>query len=896
MRLKDLIALPHYSGNRIDLKWVNPLPDEYPGIRVMRREGTYPVSPTDGILVDEGSAFLFSLELAFINELDMQTLSPDLQQKFLDNEIILSNSAKLLVEVAGNKWKIIDREQIYLVRKNFGTLGIFGKGLISTVDRNLKGETVYYYTLFPFKGDPREYIIDFHNRTSAMATASYNFAGQMMDLLPAIYHRYDVVLPRPLFPDEMPEEDKKRGQLRRFLDIPGSQLDQLFSCAKAMFNLYDIDHVDGDLLTLLGQWIGWDTDFTLEISGRRNELRNAPAWYKTAGLIPNAEATIKRVSGWESRTKEFVHNVFISNRPERLNLWERQRNESGLWSEPTMPLSLNFAYEGRPAIVNNEDGTVSLFYHTLKNGYWNIWYKNMHLFKIDLEYENDLDSGAVSVGLQQVFFKNGFSLTQNARVKKNGNEWVVNDNENIETYTVRQGSSELDVYRWAPSQPLTNRPQVDKHPATALQGDKLWVFWDVYNEKEGKSHIHYRTRTDNMWSVIKPDELFANTGNERKSPAVLVDNANVLWLFWLEKEGAAWGLNYNRYDGTTWGSAVSFPMDNGNDPDVRSAPFVFFHPDDTKPPVWIFWAYRVQTAIPDQVHWQIAYRIKQSIDFSNSADWSEIKILPKVNQNSDDLEPAVLLNTLGEVELFWSSNQAGSWSIWNSKLIDLITNDWENAVPVTGNPYSQRDPLPFFIEKKVSLIYRANESVIYSNEVYKATETVDFRFSGSTTADTLNTAKIALRRAFGDFQTYTYDTEKSNDDWYARDTVGAYLIPGADDDESVVRKRNIIAGVLRKFLPVQVRSVFILQQVDNELIYTYNIPDADPQQFIGEQMVDTILTEVYRRITDSYEDKAGFRWIRTWHPEHQKGVLPDLNITPPDLSFRLFIKGIAEGE
>ena len=40
------------------------------------------------------------------------------------------------------------------------------------------------------------------------------------------------------------------------------------------------------------------------------------------------EATVKRIIGWESRTKEFAHNVFLSNRPERLNafnmaMWRR---------------------------------------------------------------------------------------------------------------------------------------------------------------------------------------------------------------------------------------------------------------------------------------------------------------------------------------------------------------------------------------------------------------------------------------------------------------------------------------------------------------------------------------------------------------------------------------------
>ena len=93
-------------------------------------------------------------------------------------------------------------------------------------------------------------------------------------------------------------------------------------------------------------------------------------------MIPTVEATVKRLVGWESRTKEFVHNVFRSNQPERFNLWVREQNSAGAWSTPTAPLSLDFAYEGRPTAVRDQGGTLWLFYHTLRKGRWDIWYKN----------------------------------------------------------------------------------------------------------------------------------------------------------------------------------------------------------------------------------------------------------------------------------------------------------------------------------------------------------------------------------------------------------------------------------------------------------------------------------------------------------------------------------------
>jgi hypothetical protein len=184
---------------------------------------------------------------------------------------------------------IVRKESTYPTSPEDGFIVAEGEDLNSAVDKNLKGETVYYYMLFPFKGDPPEYQIDLHNRAAAMATSPYNIAGQMYDLLPRIYHRYDTVLPKSI-PDGMAEEDKQRGQLRRFLDLPGNKLDQLYSFAKAVLDFHNLEKVDGQLLPLLAQWIGWKTDHNLEIDSQRNEIRNAPALYKTIGIIPTVEA------------------------------------------------------------------------------------------------------------------------------------------------------------------------------------------------------------------------------------------------------------------------------------------------------------------------------------------------------------------------------------------------------------------------------------------------------------------------------------------------------------------------------------------------------------------------------------------------------------------------------
>lgn len=773
MRLENIIAIPHPYGNRIDLKWENPQPDQYPGVKVVRREGTFPTTPDDGYSVVERNAFLFATDLSIISDLDSRVIPSTLYQQFLNKQIILSNNATVSIEIQGSKWLISDREQDFVLRKINSMINAYRKGIDTIVDQNLKSETVYYYTFFPFKGNPHEYIFGRYNRVAAMATGQYDMAGQMYNLLPGIYHRYDTVLS-----DQVLDEDREKGELRRFLDIPGSLLDQFQSFAKAILNSYNLDKVDGRLLPLLAQWIGWKTDFSLEIESQRNEIRNAPSIYRTIGLIPTVEATVKRVSGWESRTKEFVHNVFLSNRPERLNIWVRQRSTTGEWSESTEPLSLDFAYEGRPTAVRDEEGVLWLFYHTYKKRQWNIWYKT---FREDRE--------------------------------------------------------------WSPSQPFTNRKCIDKYPTAALQGETLWVFWSAYDETDQLWRINYRTRTDGDWSTV---ETFADPETERNKPWAVVDDIGGLWLFWLERVGAKWQLKYNRHDGTVWelDPAASFPLDGAEDPRVEGDVFVFFHPTDPNQRIWVFWARQEPTGSPDQTRWTVVYRVKQDIDPSVS-DWSVIRTLPKATPNDyHDREPAAIVNVDGNIELFWSSNRNGSWSIWRN-ILTIATHNWGTEEQVTNNPYSQRDPLPLSIDEGTLLIYRSNESLSYTSEVYGATETVDFRYAGCTTVDTQNAAKIALRGKFEDFQTYTYDAgkngERTNTDWYARDTIGLYLNPDTMDPEKTQSGVSRIHGVLSEFMPTTDRAVFVTQSdLHTDCVYTYDAPGTEDPRFIDESYEDTL--------------------------------------------------------
>jgi hypothetical protein len=850
-RLQQVTAVPHPGGYRIDVSWVNSNPAQYPLVRVVRRQHAFPTGPDDGYLVDSGT------------------------------------------------------------------------GAGSVTDTGLKAETAYYYTLFP--GDRAgTFVTDEANRVVAMATGAYNMAGIMYDLTPAIYHRYDTVFP-PAAPNSscFDPADANRGQLRRFLDLPGGQLDQFYSYARSLLDLLNLDRVDGRLLPLLAQWVGWNTDYRLGYDQQRNELRHAPTIYQRVGIVPTVEATIKRLLGWESRTKEFVHNVFLSNQPERLNLWAIEWLEPGRWTEPQAPLSLDYSFEGRPALTRDAAGRLWLFYHTQRNGRWDIWTKTLTTLTLAGELETDLRSGHVTNRLRAAFSSpEGLRLAETATIQASdeaadhGRSWQIRDPEHGLSYAVKvevsqDGTEQLVAYHWSPSAPLTGRPElIDRHPAACTQGGTIWLFWDAYDAKAGKSELYYSSGNGSAaWS--RSWRLSFGHGSpesnvQREEPAAVVDDQLRLWLFWLERNGRRRQLKYNGRDGTGWLSPVPFPFPpevSGGEPQVDADPFALYQPAGSNTParLWLFWARRVAVLNQSrQTRWQVAYRVAKLVD--QELEWGPVQTLPGDERYDDgysDREPAALLDVNGVVELFWSSNRDRSWSIWQCTLEDLDTGVWSQPLQVTSSFYSQRAPLAYTSPAGgLRLLYRANDSVSYQSTIYQATRSVDFRYAGATTVDSRNTAKNRRRGRFHDFQSYTSDAgrdgQRGEQEWYGRDTVGLYLTPTSEDPAIIARNRQVVQDVLQHFLPIQVRAVLIIEPAPHrEAVYTYDFLAEPAQRRLGETAFDSVLPETVGAARDSHIDwVAGWTWIHSWAQEFADHRTLDLTSSPVDTRNRTWHTGL----
>ncbi|MEV0293911.1 hypothetical protein [Nocardia sp. NPDC050710] len=618
-----------------------------------------------------------------------------------------------------------------------------GAGLRTAHDSALHGEQTYYYAIFPFTGTPARFEPDPGNRISATATARYDFAHQMYDLLPSIYRRYDA----------------RSDRLRRFLDLPGAQFDQLYSLTRAALRLTEVDSVDAALLPLLAQWIGWRTNFGLPIDRQRTEIRHAPWLYRINGVIPALDATVTRVTGWPNRTKEFVHNVARTNRPERLNLWSVRRAADGTWAAPAL-LSVNDAYEGRPVVVSLPDSSRLLIFHTHRRHGWDIWGKRF-----------------------------------------------VDDS-------------------WQPSEPIVDRPGIDRHPSVARQGDRMWLFWETYidseqNAVEGIWRIASSIGTDRGWS---PVELFGDPATERRLPATVADNAGGVWLSWLERDTGGWSVRYNRHDGTRWQLAepATMPADGGDQPRVQEDPVLLFHPSSGAGRLFLFWTRREPGGPAGGTRWTVAYRSKQSLDPA-VADWSPIRVLPRAGAGEfHDREPAPTALAGNEIELFWSSTRAGGWSVFRS-VLDTGAFTWAPVERVTATPFSERAPVAVGSGSNTTLVFRSNASLrpddlLVSDNTFDGARTLDQRYAGTTTVDTGNAGKLSLQGSFEDFQTYTNDSGvagvRSDGDRIARDTVGLFLTPTVAESEQIDLAISRLRSVLGEFLPVTTRAVIAKELPD----------------------------------------------------------------------------------
>jgi phage tail-like protein len=611
----------------------------------------------------------------------------------------------------------------------------------------LPAEIVHYYQLLTpdpaDAADPQAWVGDPADRASAMATGPYLFAERLYQLLPGVYRRFDADVAPPAAAGQARSELRGEGQLRRFLELVGGQLDQIYSTVRSLSGLANVQEVDGRLLPLLAHWIGWRVDHGLGYADQRRQIADAPAVYQAVQTVAALEATARRVTGWPCVAKELVDNVAVTNRPERLNLWLLPPGGAAV---PEL-LSLDDAGEGRPAVARHRDGTVRLVYATTKNGLSELW----------------------------------------------------------EKIRATDGT-------WAPSAPVVTGPGAYHDPAAAVLGGTALLLWSAYLPGAGW-RIEYRFLDDGRWG---PAQTFtAPDRTQRRDPAAVVEgdgDAAALWLFWRERsDDGPWRLRYQRRTGPAWApdpdGIRDFPPDARVDSGVSAAL--------REGQLWLWWARRTPVD-SGGTRWRCVFRVKDTT--ADDADgWGAVTELA-ADAGHHDREPAGHVDATGGVTVLLSSTRDGGWSVWRVP-IDAQARSWGQPAAVTGAVFTDRSPVVVPVgDDQAAIVYRSSQSVTYPDERYRASTTVDRRYSGTVTVPATNQERLALRGTVDDVIAYTWNTAAPQERIarqdgpmpVAPDVVALFLDPGGADGGTVDAAVDRLTAILPEFLPITVRATLVI--------------------------------------------------------------------------------------
>ena len=382
---------------------------------------------------------------------------------------------------------------------------------------------------------------------------------------------------------------------------------------------------------------------------------------------------------------------------------------------------------------------------------------------------------------------------------------------------------------------------------------------------------------------------------DEDEPCAFLGPNGTVWLFWASRRAGPWKIWYARFNSNAWDQPTQ--LTTGTLPDRE--PFALF--DAGAGRIWVFWSRKKADGT-----WNVFTRTTTKLDFLAlaDADWTEAESLPAA-AGADNREPAALSLGGGAVELYYASDRTNGWNVWTRR-IDPGVQGAESAV--TSGSDTRRAPAPLQLNATtVRLYHRSNAPFLYNSAKFPNARTLDGRYSGATAADVRNPGKLSLRGRFEDQQRYTSDTRrppatdpqqgKNLAGLLSRDAIGIFLTPDTADTGLIIRQTRVFADALQPFYPIQTRLAFLFdEQVYTDYAYSYEQPNPPTIVEIGDQMVDTILSEVVPAAADPGIDIApAVHFFRTWSRGAPAVDLPDLSAHPPDLNSRLFTARFKEG-
>lgn len=498
---------------------------------------------------------------------------------------------------------------------------------IEVQDRDLDPLVEYYYALFDLAS--AEPLLA---HAVALATQDHDSPRRLFLRLPGAYQRADE--PDPTRPTGAP------GPLRRFLQPVGHTVDLGRSLADGARTRHDSGTVRVDLLPRLARMIGWEPDLAAPGEVQRRDVRAAPEVFGSAGTDPNVRALVHRVTRWPCRVKEFVNNVFLTNAPERVRLWElgEIQHDGTSWGTPA-GITVTNDVDARPALALDGAGVVWVFWHSDRGGRRALWRQR----------RDGVDAAPVLARAGASDDTAEFTaVDQDPAAAWDGSQmWVFWSSNREEQWDIWArtfvGSPPVanDPIR------LTDHPAEDRAPAAVLvpgPPDRLWVFWS--SRRRGTADVWARA-LDVASGIWGDAERLTDSPLRDDSPAAAVDGSGRLWLFWTRDAGGRQTLWYRILDAGVW--TAETPLDMGHRRDDSPAAvawkggiLLLWHSDHDGP-------------------WQIWGR------FHDLTEWLDpARIDPDVTGNK---EPAAVVDAATRLRVVWRSQRRARW--YRSRTLDL---------------------------------------------------------------------------------------------------------------------------------------------------------------------------------------------------------------------------------
>ena len=287
------------------------------------------------------------------------------------------------------------------------------------------------------------------------------------------------------------------------------------------------------------------------------------------------------------------------------------------------------------------------------------------------------------------------------------------------------------------------------------------------------------------------------------------DTVGAVRLAYAQHDGFAWQVRTIRFDGAAW----------TGDEALSSGPLSSREPSlgrDADGRVWAVWA---RQGAVGAAGWSLRQRNRPA-----GGAWSaETALTPEPAPDvAGDREPGLTARPGLPPRVFFRSDRGGGADLWS-----LVIGD--SATQVTAGAPADSWPAPVTVRNTQWLLHRSDRSVgLATVGSAGARDTgTSRRHAGSTTVVLGNVDRLRRMHTSDDLVAYTPQRPAGvtaadplrEDEVYTRGTIGLFLTQAVSGllDESMAER---LRGVLRRFLPINVRAVvWLAPRADLEFIY-----------------------------------------------------------------------------